>query len=86
MGGRDAEELGHQNMTMNPETASTGVPRAVAFAHLVALAETGRDEEVKAAVAALHPADAAELINLLERPEIQAASFASSRRTLPRRS
>jgi hypothetical protein len=37
---------------------------------------------VKAAVASLHPADAAELINLLERPETQRRVFACSLRTL----
>src|SRR4026209_2586303 len=54
-------------MTMNPEPATTRGPQQENTpARLVALAETGRDEDVKDAVASLHPADVAELINLLE--------------------
>ena len=54
-------------MTMNAETDK--VRPHERFEHLIAIAETGRDEDVKAAVAPLHPADVAELINLLERVE-----------------
>lgn len=60
---------------MNAETAKTGVPQENSLEHLVALAETGRDEDVKEAVASLHPADVAELINLLERFEIKNRVF-----------
>jgi magnesium transporter len=60
---------------MNAETEKPGVRQDEAFEHLVALAETGRDEDLKKAVAALHPADAAELINQLGRPEIQKKAF-----------
>jgi magnesium transporter len=60
---------------MNAETEKTGVRQDEAIEHLVALAETGRDEDLKKAVASLHPADAAELINQLERPEIQKRVF-----------
>ena len=58
-----------------PKQTKTRTERENTVAHLVALAETGRDDDVKAAVASLHPADAAELINLLERPEIQRRVF-----------
>jgi hypothetical protein len=61
--------LSHQDLTMNAETERTGLRRNNTVADLVAIAQTGRDEDVKVAVASLHPADAAELIILLERPE-----------------
>jgi magnesium transporter len=61
--------------TMNAETDKTGVRQDNSFEHLAALAETGRDEDVKEAVASLHPADVAELINLLERSEIKSRIF-----------
>ena len=74
----------HRGLTMNAETAKTGVERENTLAHLVALAETGRDDDVQAEVAALHPADAAELINLLERAGDPAESLSPcSRRTPP---
>jgi magnesium transporter len=56
-------------MTMNAEAQKTEVGQENTFEHLVALADTGRDEDVKEALASLHPADVAELINLLERAE-----------------
>jgi magnesium transporter len=62
-------------MTMNAETDKTGIRQDDTFEHLAALAETGRDEDVKEAVASLHPADVAELINLLERVEIKNRVF-----------
>ena len=54
---------------MNAEIEKTGVQQDTGFEHLIAVVETGRDEELEEAVASLHPADVAELINLLERFE-----------------
>jgi magnesium transporter len=62
-------------MTMNAETEETGVRQDNPLEHLAALAETGRDEDVKEAVASLHPADVAELINLVEPFEIKSRIF-----------
>jgi magnesium transporter len=45
------------------------------FEHLVALAEAGQDEELKQALASLHPADAAEAINVVERFETAGRLF-----------
>ena len=44
------------------------------FEHIVAVIETGTDDEVKEALATLHPADVAELLNLLE-PEVRRRVF-----------
>ena len=60
---------------MNAEPASTGIPRADTFEQLIALVETGRDGDVEEAVASLHPADVAELIDLLERAELRNRLF-----------
>ncbi len=60
---------------MNAETANTGVPPADAFEHLIALAETGSDEDLKEALTSMHPADVAELVNLLDRAEIRNKLF-----------
>jgi len=60
---------------MNAETDETGTRQENTLEHLAALAETGRDEDVKEAVTSLHPADVAELINLLERFEIKSRIF-----------
>ena len=43
---------------------------------LVALLETGEPEAIKARIAALHPADVAELLNTLGRPELRRRAFA----------
>src|SRR6476620_10168445 len=62
-------------MTMNAATDETGVRHDNTLEHLAALAETGRDEDVKEAMASLHPADVAELINLVEPFEIKSRIF-----------
>jgi magnesium transporter len=43
---------------------------------LAALLETGEPDAVKARIAALHPADVAELLNIVTRPELRRAAFA----------
>ena len=42
---------------------------------LVALLETGEPEAIKARIAALHPADVAEVLNTVGRPELRRAAF-----------
>ena len=39
------------------------------FEHLIAIADTGQDEDLTTALASLHPADAAELLNVVEQFE-----------------
>jgi magnesium transporter len=53
---------------MNVEAPERG--RGDDFEHIVAVAETGQVDDLKQAVSSLHPADAAELINVVERFEI----------------
>jgi magnesium transporter len=60
-------------MAINPETDR--VRHEQALEALVAIAETARDEELRDAVAALHPADVAALLNMLERIEARARVF-----------
>ena len=60
---------------MNAEIDKPGIKQDNAFEQLIAVVETGRDEDVQEAVAPLHPADVAELINLLERSETKNKVF-----------
>src|SRR5690348_16038069 len=43
---------------------------------LVMLAEEGREDEVQEAMRRLHPADAAELLDAIEEPEVRSRLFA----------
>ncbi len=52
-----------------------GHPQPPSLEHLVIQAELGQDEMVRMGVAALHPADAAELLNVLEEPEVKFKVF-----------
>jgi magnesium transporter len=56
-------------MATTTETDPGGEQQAKSFAHLIAVADTGTVEELRTAVSALHPADVAELIDLLERSD-----------------
>jgi len=60
---------------MSPETADTPIGWQTNFKQLIAVAEGAPDEALKDAVAPLHPADAAELINLVEHVEIRERIF-----------
>ena len=62
-------------MATTTDTNQSGEQHAKTYEHLIVAAETGSDEEVKAALASLHPADVAELIDLLERPETRNKVF-----------
>ena len=55
-------------MTTTPSTETTD--------HLLTLAEIGREDEVQEAMRRLHPADAAELLDAIEEPEVRARLFA----------
>ena len=52
-----------------------GHPQPPSLEHLVIQAELGQDEIVRMGIAALHPADAAELLNVLEEPEVKFKVF-----------
>ena len=52
-----------------------GSPQPPSLEHLVIQAELGQDEIVRTGVAALHPADTAELLNVLEEPEVKHKVF-----------
>jgi magnesium transporter len=62
-------------MPINAEIDNSADQKESALDRLVVLAESGRDEDVREAVAGLHPADAAELIDLIERFEIKNKVF-----------
>jgi magnesium transporter len=62
-------------MTMSTETAGSPIGRETNFERLIAVAETGTDDDLKQTVASLHPADAAELINVLEQFETRNRVF-----------
>jgi magnesium transporter len=62
-------------MPTNAEIDNSADQKESALDRLVVLAESGRDEDVREAVAGLHPADAAELIDLIERFEIKNKVF-----------
>ena len=52
-----------------------GHPQPPSLEHLVIQAELGQDEIVRTGVAALHPADTAELLNVLEEPQVKYKVF-----------
>ena len=63
---------------MNPQvTPESPHEREILLETLVIQAELGQDELVRTAVAILHPADIAELLNALEEPELKQKIFAS---------
>ena len=62
-------------MATTTETDPSGEQQAKSFAHLISVADTGTVEELRTAVSALHPADVAELIDLLERSEARNRVF-----------
>ena len=68
-------------MPTNVDSDNGALEPAIALEELVAVAENGSDDDLKALLLSLHPADVAELINLLDRVEIRTESFAFSRRT-----
>jgi magnesium transporter len=62
-------------MATTTETDQSREPQPTNYEHLISVAETGTLEEVTAGVAPLHPADAAELIDRLERLETRTRVF-----------
>jgi len=56
-------------------TPLTSSDRETQLETLVILAELGQDEQVQAGVTTLHPADIAELLNVLEEPEVKQKIF-----------
>ena len=61
---------------MNPQIVPTSSrDRETVLETLVIQAELGQDELVRAGVATLHPADVAELLNVLEEPELKQKIF-----------
>src|SRR5215813_15625494 len=61
---------------MSSQVALTSSPdRETILETLVIQAELGQDELVRAGVATLHPADIAELLNVVEEPEIKQKVF-----------
>jgi magnesium transporter len=62
-------------MIINAVVGESGEPQETAIDRLAALAETGPDHEISEAVALLHPADAAELLDVIERVEIKNKLF-----------
>jgi magnesium transporter len=63
---------------MNPQvTPASPRERETLLETLVIQAELGQDELVRTGVAALHPADIAELLNALEEPELKQKIFTS---------
>ena len=62
---------------MAAQTTYSSTPdRPTPLEHLVIQAELGQDEIVRTEVASLHPADTAELLNVLEEPEVKHKVFA----------
>jgi magnesium transporter len=57
------------------ETRQTNVPQGITTETLVILAGMGREKEVREGLVALHPADIAELINAIEKPEVKNRVF-----------
>lgn len=61
---------------MNPQVAvASAQERETVLETLVIQAELGQDELVRAGIAILHPADVAELLNVLEEPELKQKIF-----------
>ncbi len=60
---------------MDASSRKTTPSREVALENLIVLAEMGREEEVRAGIALLHPADIAELMDALEEPEVKSKVF-----------
>ncbi len=56
-------------------TAPQRPPQLPSLEHLVIQAELGQDEIVRTGIAVLHPADIAELLNVLEEPELKFKVF-----------
>jgi len=62
---------------MTPEfSPASTLDRETQLETLVMLAEFGQDDQVQARVATLHPADIAELLDVLEEPEVKQKIFA----------
>ncbi|MGH7962790.1 MAG: magnesium transporter, partial [Candidatus Binatia bacterium] len=61
---------------MNPQIAvASAQERETLLETLVIQAELGQDELVRAGIASLHPADVAELLNVIEEPEVKQKIF-----------
>jgi magnesium transporter len=60
---------------MSADTTDSPIRQETSFEDLIAVAETGSDEELKATVASLHPANGAELVDRVERFEIKDRIF-----------
>ncbi len=61
---------------MNAEVSATFTPnREIQLETLLMLAELGQEEQVRAGLVDLHPADIAELLNALEEPEVKQQIF-----------
>ena len=59
----------------SPQAPAQAPSQAPSLEHLIIQAELGQDEIVRTGVAALHPADTAELLNVLEEPEVKHKVF-----------
>jgi magnesium transporter len=62
-------------MTMNADVESSPDPPEHSIERLIALAESGHNDELRESVAPMHPADVAELIDRIERPDIRMRVF-----------
>lgn len=61
---------------MNPAVSfPSSLDRETRIETLVMLAELGRDEQVRAGISTLHPADVAELLDVLEEPDVKQKLF-----------
>ncbi|MBI3301742.1 MAG: magnesium transporter, partial [Deltaproteobacteria bacterium] len=63
-------------MTPPATSAAATVDRETQLETLVILAELGQDAQVQAGLTSLHPADVAQLLNVLEEPEVKQKLFA----------
>jgi magnesium transporter len=66
-------------MPTNVDPDDGALEPAIALEELVAVAENGSDDDLKALLLSRHPADVAELINVLDRPELITKTFRAVR-------
>ena len=66
-------------MPTNVDSDNGALEPAIALEELVAVAVNGSDDDLKALLLSRHPADVAELINVLDRPELRTKTFRAVR-------
>ena len=66
-------------MPTNVDSENGALEPAIALEELIAAAKSGSEDDLKALLLSRHPADVAELVNVLDRPELRTKTFRAVR-------